>query len=368
MRAPILWALLFACCAAQAQYTPQLRSVLDPALAENSGILYLGDALWAHTDGNGPAALMRIDPATGQIIRTLTFSNATNVDWEDVTSDGTHVYIGDFGNNAGDRSNLRVFRFPVDSLLDPLVEVLTVDTIAFHYSLQTDFTPTQFSTNWDMEAMIALDDTLFLFSRNWGDQQTYLYALPTTPGHHALVARDTLNAGGLISGADIDPGSGRIVLTGLAITLPFEPFIWTLEHYPGHALFDGINTRSQLTVGGIQVEGVAFRSSDTLYLSNETYGNSLARLWDLSLALATGPPPSAHAPALFLAEHPWGWQLQHPQAAQLQVLDSSGRLLQQHTLAPGEAQALQRAQLPAGPLLLVISGAAQRTTRMVVNW
>lgn len=55
----------------------------------------------------------------GSTQRTVDVANAVNVDREDITTDGSWLYIGDVGNNSGDRTNLRVLRVALDPVLDP---------------------------------------------------------------------------------------------------------------------------------------------------------------------------------------------------------------------------------------------------------
>jgi hypothetical protein len=49
----------------------------------------------------------------GNLIRTININSANNSDWEDITQDDlNNFYIGDFGNNNNDRTNLRIYKIP----------------------------------------------------------------------------------------------------------------------------------------------------------------------------------------------------------------------------------------------------------------
>ena len=91
-------------------YTPPKK--VDPistALQESSGLQWAGNHLWSFNDGSGTATLFRMDTASDAILQTVNLDGVTNVDWEDIAFDGTHFYIGDFGNNAnGARTNLKI--------------------------------------------------------------------------------------------------------------------------------------------------------------------------------------------------------------------------------------------------------------------
>ena len=40
----------------------------------------------------------------------LSVNKEENVDWEDITQDETHIYIADFGNNNGNRTDLKIYK------------------------------------------------------------------------------------------------------------------------------------------------------------------------------------------------------------------------------------------------------------------
>ena len=213
-------------------------------MKETSGLLMVNGMPWTHCDSGNPNSLYLFDPATGKVLREVVLENASNVDWEALTTDGTWVYVGDFGNNRGDRMDLRIYRFPLEKLLDEAVTSAMVDTIAFAYADQTDFTPAEQATNRDCEAFIAKDDSLFLFTKNWVDFHTHLYVLPAEPGEHLAVRRDTLEAMGLITAASHDPERGVIALLGY--TSVMSPFVWRLSGFPGNDLFRGQGQRASV--------------------------------------------------------------------------------------------------------------------------
>ncbi len=86
-----------------------------------------------------------------------------------------YLYIGDFGNNAGSRTDLHILRIEKSSLLEGMP---AIDTIAFAYEDQTDFTPSNQNTAFDCEAFIAGTDSLFLFTKNWNNLSTVCYSVP----------------------------------------------------------------------------------------------------------------------------------------------------------------------------------------------
>ncbi|MBK9026208.1 MAG: hypothetical protein IPL69_20290 [Saprospiraceae bacterium] len=62
-----------------------------------------------------------------------------NSDWEDLTSDcsRTYMFIGDFGNNACDRTNLHIYRTPYPSTVSGTT--VTAEAINFTYLTGINF-------------------------------------------------------------------------------------------------------------------------------------------------------------------------------------------------------------------------------------
>src|SRR5690606_14700262 len=105
--APLLL-LWFGILSASAQIAKDVSALETPALDETSGLLFYNNTFITHTDSGGKAELYEVNPTTGAITRTVEITNATNGDWEDIAQDSTHIYIGDIGNNSGDRTDLKI--------------------------------------------------------------------------------------------------------------------------------------------------------------------------------------------------------------------------------------------------------------------
>lgn len=128
---------------------PQSGTRLAPSLNETSGLLVAGGTVWTHLDGGHPHRLFQVDTLTGAVLREVEIANTANTDWEDICTDGRWVFVGDFGNNNGNRKDLRIYRFPLAALLEPGVASVIADTIRFAYADQVDFTPAPRATNFD---------------------------------------------------------------------------------------------------------------------------------------------------------------------------------------------------------------------------
>lgn len=79
--------------------------------------------------------------------------------------------MGDFGNNYGDRHNLRLLRVPLASL-GPGANTVSAQAINFYYPDQTTFSRSLNNHNYDSEAVFFRNDSLHLFTKNWADHHT----------------------------------------------------------------------------------------------------------------------------------------------------------------------------------------------------
>jgi hypothetical protein len=77
-----------------------------------------------HNDSGGQANLYEINASTGAVLRTVAITNATNVDWEDIAQDALYIYIGDIGNNFGNRTDLKYIKFRKKTTMMLMIQLL----------------------------------------------------------------------------------------------------------------------------------------------------------------------------------------------------------------------------------------------------
>jgi len=153
-------------------------SDLDAKIQETSGLSMLNGKLYTFNDSGNTPDLFEIDKKNGEIIRILK-TNLINTDWEALTNDGENFYIGDFGNNAGGRKDLKIYKIPYQHLNDIAGSEKSLDsgTISFFYPEQTDFTSKNLKTDFDAEAMIYLNGKIHLFTKEWASKSTTHYII-----------------------------------------------------------------------------------------------------------------------------------------------------------------------------------------------
>jgi hypothetical protein len=271
--------------------TPAVKYAMDNTLRETSGLLWWDGKVWTFNDSGGLPAIYAMDSTTGAITKTVTISNATNIDWEEITQDDQYIYIGDFGNNAsGNRKNLRIYKIAKADVQS--LTTVTAQAINFSYSDQTDFTATASNqTNYDCEAFVAYNDSLFLFSKDWVDFHSRLYSLPKTPGTYTANLKADILVDGLITGATILPSQKTIVLTGYSTVL--VPFLYLLYDFSNNEFFGANKRKVQLNSAFTQMEGIASINNTYFFASNEFFQRSIittpARLQSVNLSSLLTP-------------------------------------------------------------------------------
>lgn len=138
-------------------------AILSDSLEESSGLTNLDGRLFSFNDSGNTSEIFEITPGSSHIKKTFQ-TGLKNSDWEAMTNDGANFYIGEFGNNLGSRTDLKVYEIPFknDSL-----QLASIKTIPYYYPEQTDFTPKNINNNFDAEAMIFLDGKLHIFTKEW---------------------------------------------------------------------------------------------------------------------------------------------------------------------------------------------------------
>ena len=239
-------------------YSPVFQHLLPGEVEETSGLIYWADGLWTINDSGNDPVLFKLDTATGEIMQEITVGNAENVDWEALAQDEDHIYIGDFGNNQGNRDDLGIYIVAKEDIPTEGNSTADADHLTFTYEDFSVAPKSRKSNNFDCEALICIEDSLYLFSKNWGDQQTKLYRLPKIPGDYEAELIDQYDVSGLVTGADYNREAKEITLIGYTDNT-FVPFFWLLFDYHENRLFSGNKRRiDMLNIAATQTEAIAY--------------------------------------------------------------------------------------------------------------
>ncbi len=268
----IFYIIFFICFSTVLGYSQQISLVtpLQNSLNETSGLIYLNQKLITHNDSGGSPALYEIDTLTGNIDRTVIISNATNKDWEDIACDSSYIYVADFGNNNGNRTNLKIYRVSISDYFSTQNDTVSADIISYSYSDQTNFSSSQYTTNYDAEALISYNDSLYIFTKNWGNFRSNIYTLPKIPGTYQAHKIDSINSSGLITGATLNPFSNTILLSGYSL---FSAFVMELSNFSTNNFSSATSNKISFPMPAnysYQTEGIATINYNQYFLSSES--------------------------------------------------------------------------------------------------
>lgn len=263
---------------------------LPSVLNESSGLERDDQGnFWSHNDSGGEPELYHFSES-GTLLHTVKISNGENIDWEDITlsSDG-RLFIGDFGNNSNDREDLKIYIVNINNLSIGM-NVRSAAIINFSYTEQTAFPPNDTKKNFDAEAMIYKNDSIFIFTKNRTqpfDGKCYQYYLPAIPGNYQISRSDTLYIIGgevesRVTGADFNSITNKLVLLTSTKVLIFQP-------NTSNTLLSNSPTIKSL-VNITQKEGICWGDSCKLYFSDEYVGslNLGGKLYNAELCAALG--------------------------------------------------------------------------------
>jgi hypothetical protein len=255
---------------------------LDQKMIHSSGILTLneGETFWTQVDNSSPEEIYEIDKNCN-LLRTLRVTNVTktkvfiknanSIDWEDITHDDIgNIYIGDFGNNNNNRTNLKIYI--LKNVSQSHSDTIPADVIKFKYANQKEFPPPSSEQNFDLEAMIWYNDSLHLFSKNRTNPftgYTYQYSMPAIPGEYELWPVDSFKTGDgpmvffWITGAALNQNDKQLMLLS-------HDRIWIFSDFESSMFFQGKSKMITLPTYS-QKEGVCYAKENTWYLTDEYF-------------------------------------------------------------------------------------------------
>ena len=243
---------------------------LPSEIVEHSGMTEFNGLLWMINDGGNDAVLFGYNPVLGIVEKRIVVKGAVNYDWEELSQDNQHVYIGDFGNNtSGNRTDLRVYMVEKTDLSAAQDSVTVSGTIAFAYGDQTDFTPQPANmASFDCEAFTVIGDSLVLFTKDWKTEKTRIYTIPATTGDHMALFRKEFDVSGLVTGAALSEDHNELLLLGYTSIL--QPFIWIVPGFSLDNLTFNNSNRLEFSITA-QTEGIAFSADGSVYVGSEAF-------------------------------------------------------------------------------------------------
>ncbi|MBP6335043.1 MAG: T9SS type A sorting domain-containing protein [Bacteroidia bacterium] len=353
---------------------PTIVATMPSTIFETSGLAIAGQTgFWTHNDGYGDERLYNVG-MNGAITRTIDVLGTTNQDWEDLAQDQqrTTLYIGDFGNNANNRTDLRIYKMPHPSNISG--STVTPDVIHFSYPDQQDF-PAQWM-NYDCEGFFHFNNKLFLFSKSAGDAIGYtkMYSLPDQPGTYVATLVDSFFSGDRSTAADISQDGKNVVIMSNSRIHIFKNFV-------GEDFFGGQYTLITMGGGWTQKEAISFSSNNEVFITDEDIGNGPTLYYvDLSpwipTVVTTGISKNQAAGDFSVFPNPanshFTAKFSGPSlsSSALKLYDMTGQLVREVAGGVGQSTLrMETANLPAGVYFykLYADNRETRTARLVIN-
>ncbi|MFW6224733.1 MAG: hypothetical protein ACOC4B_00525 [Bacteroidota bacterium] len=187
------------------KYKLKEKYKLPGIIDESSGIVHVGSSYYTINDSGGEPVLYKLD-SQFKLIDSIYINGFKNIDWEDLAFHDDYIYIGDFGNNANQRKNLRMIKY---HLLTG-----TKETIMFNYPDQSDFPPGKKEyKNFDCEAMIWHDSSLILFTKSKKNNvPVNMYRIPDQSGQHVAEKIMQIPLKGKVTAASFDAQKNLLYL------------------------------------------------------------------------------------------------------------------------------------------------------------
>ncbi|WP_234110646.1 MULTISPECIES: hypothetical protein [Chryseobacterium] len=248
---------------------------LSDSIRETSGLHFFKNKLYTFNDSGNTSEIFEIDKNSGKILNVIK-TNLQNKDWEAMTSDSGTIYIGDFGNNAGARKDLKIYRINLDSLVGTSNANHDAQVISFYYPEQTDFKPKNINNDFDAEAMVFLNGKIHLFTKEWVSRKTTHYIIDPEVSDQQP-ARKIENFQIDFAVTDASYFDGKLYLVGytkktevfLSIFTETETGIFFTEKPKKYYL------GSSMSIG--QIEGIAV-NGDGIYISGEEFRTPFGKI------------------------------------------------------------------------------------------
>jgi PKD repeat protein len=249
-----------------------MNGSLPQFLNGSSGIDFDGTFnFWTFND-HGDNEIYQIAD-NGTYISALTITNATVSDWEDMTSDVNrqNLYIGDIGNNQGNRTNLKIYKIPYPTSNT----TAKAEEIRFSYP----------DGNFDCESIYHRNGFIYLVTKS--NPTTRLYKIPDVAGIYTATLVGTFSTNDNVTSADMSPDGSTVILLAerslAPVGLPgqYESRLHLFTGFTGENPFTGNHSILAIANNYTQKEAVCFSSNYEVYLTDE--GASKIYYLDISI-------------------------------------------------------------------------------------
>tara|TARA_Y100000768_G_scaffold379392_1_gene355076 strand:- start:877 stop:1707 length:831 start_codon:yes stop_codon:yes gene_type:complete len=240
---------------------------LSKKVNETSGLeLINGNFLTLNDSGDEPA-LYAFD-SKGKNLTKILIKGALNRDWESLAKDDKYIYIGDIGNNKGNRKDLKIYLIDFDFKL--------IDSIYYNYNNQSKFKKKK-KNKFDAEALVSFDDSLLIFSKNRKNLTTEVYPLSKNPGFHSVQPKYSFDVDALVTGGDYNSKLDLLALVGYSYSIK-KQYLFLFENFRYKTDKDSIYTKYIIPIKNAQIEAIKIINRKSFWLTSENEGGGYPKL------------------------------------------------------------------------------------------
>jgi hypothetical protein len=265
----IVSALVLLACQQQSDNDLKTLYSLPKKLKEVSGITYFPEKKLIYTlEDSGNKNVIYAINQEGKLDKTITITNAKNVDWEDITKDKAgNIYIGDFGNNDNERKDLCIYKVNKSQLNKE--QASAEYKISFSYPEQTEFPPKKKEMFYDVEGFFEHGNYFYLFTKNRSkgfDGTAFIYKIANKPGTQKATKIGEFKTCNnynhcVLTSATISPDGKKVVLLSHDKIILFKGFKEDLFHK---------GTQTEINLNHFsQKEAIVFKDNNTLLIADE---------------------------------------------------------------------------------------------------
>ncbi len=251
-------------------FTIDLIGSLPDPINECSGFCYYENHLLIINDSDNGPIIYRLDPLSMEIVEQVHLIGVNNIDWEAITCSGGFAILGDFGNNFGSRTDLKLYHLSLPKLsLEETVDFSFPDQASFNDPFH----------NYDCEAMILLNGKYYLFTKNTRNNKTNMYSASLHSSDFSLL--DSVVVTARVTDAYYHNSSDQILL--LCNELRNGSFVSFIE------VIEILSDDKIVSVGCIpigvneQFESLVMKDQNTFYIGSESEIGNGGNLYSLEI-------------------------------------------------------------------------------------
>tara|TARA_X000000950_G_scaffold198329_1_gene238879 strand:+ start:4197 stop:5105 length:909 start_codon:yes stop_codon:yes gene_type:complete len=240
---------------------------LSKKINETSGLEIVDGKFLTLNDSGDEPALYTFDKE-GKNSSKLLIKGAQNRDWESLASDKEYIYIGDIGNNKGNRKDLKIYLIDYDFKL--------IDSINFNYKNQSKFKEKK-KNKFDAEALVSIGDSLMILSKNRKNLTTEVYTLPKTPGSYSVEPKYSFDVEALITGGDYNSKHDLLCLVGYSYSIK-KQYLFLFKKFSQKTTKDSIFKKYNIPITNAQIEAIKIIDKKNYFLTSENEGDGYPKL------------------------------------------------------------------------------------------